>query len=199
MAASQWRCPFLQPHPSRSRTVRSGSATAMSMTARRTSADWGSAGSMAARTIPCRLGRLGSANFEFRGSYVLHWIIDNGGLSTPYDCAGLFGDPCGHAPALETQGTSDVEHAARDFPVAQLATHGGVKLAALDPKFNLTDTVSSANTKLGPQDYFDVAAVFVRKRGSSFAWESTISSIASRRSSSIIPRPAADRQRQYLS
>ena len=34
----------------------------------------------------------------------------------------------------------------------------GVKLAALDPKFNLTDKVSPANTKLGAQDYLDVAA-----------------------------------------
>ena len=42
---------------------------------------------------------------------------------------------------------------------------GGVKLAALDPKFNLTDEVSPAYTKLRPQDYFDVATVFrVRKR-----------------------------------
>ena len=43
-------------------------------------------------------GPFGSANFEFRGSYVLNWIIDKGGLSTPYDCAGLFGDPCGIQP-----------------------------------------------------------------------------------------------------
>jgi outer membrane receptor protein involved in Fe transport len=35
------------------------------------------------------LGPLGSANFEFRGSYVLKWIVDNGGLSEPYDCAGV--------------------------------------------------------------------------------------------------------------
>ena len=34
------------------------------------------------------LGGAGSANFEFRGGYVLRWIVDNGGLSTPYDCAG---------------------------------------------------------------------------------------------------------------
>jgi outer membrane receptor protein involved in Fe transport len=35
-----------------------------------------------------------------------------------------------------------------------------VKLAALDPKFDLTDEVSPGYTKLRPQDYFDVAAAF---------------------------------------
>jgi outer membrane receptor protein involved in Fe transport len=42
---------------------------------------------------------------------------------------------------------------------------GGVKLAALDPKFNLTDEVSPAYTKLPGQDYFDVATVFRLRRG----------------------------------
>lgn len=37
---------------------------------------------------------------------------------------------------------------------------GGVTLAALDPKFNLTDDVSPGHTELRPQDYLDVAAVF---------------------------------------
>jgi outer membrane receptor protein involved in Fe transport len=39
-----------------------------------------------------------------------------------------------------------------------------VKLAALDPGFNLTDQVSPAYTKLRAQDHFDVATVLrVRK------------------------------------
>ena len=41
------------------------------------------------------LGRLGSANFEFIGTWLDRYIIDNGGLSTPYNCAGLFGYTCG--------------------------------------------------------------------------------------------------------
>ena len=42
---------------------------------------------------------------------------------------------------------------------------GGVKLAALDPKFNLTDAVSPAYTKLRAQDYFDIATVFSIRNG----------------------------------
>lgn len=41
------------------------------------------------------LGRFGSINAEFQGTWTRHFITDNGGLSTPYDCAGLYGDVCG--------------------------------------------------------------------------------------------------------
>jgi outer membrane receptor protein involved in Fe transport len=111
------------------------------------------------------LGRLGSAKLEFRGSYVLRWIVDNGGLSTPYDCAGLFGAPCRIQPRWK--------HTARatwDTPAAislsfQWRHLGGVELAALDPKFNLTDDVSPGYAKLRPADYFDVATVFRVRKG----------------------------------
>ncbi len=112
-----------------------------------------------------RLGHLGSADFEFRGSYVLKWIVDNGGSSTPYDCAGLFGDPCSIQPRWK--------HSARatwNTPLAlslsfQWRHTGGVKLAALDPKFNETDLVSPVNTRLSPHDYVDVTTVFrIRKQ-----------------------------------
>jgi outer membrane receptor protein involved in Fe transport len=111
------------------------------------------------------LGRVGSASLEFRGGYVLHWIVDNGGLSTPYDCAGLFGGPCGMQPRWKhtARVTWNAPHA---ITLSLQWRHlGGVKLAALDPKFNLTDEISPANTKLRPQDYFDLATVFrVRNR-----------------------------------
>jgi len=106
------------------------------------------------------LGRLGSADFEFRGAYVLRWIVDNGGLSTPYDCAGLFGAPCGMQPRWKhaARATWDMPHG---ISLSLQWRHiGGVKLAALDPKFNLADEVSPAYTKLRAQDYFDVATVF---------------------------------------
>jgi outer membrane receptor protein involved in Fe transport len=111
------------------------------------------------------LGRLGSAKLEFRGSYVLRWIVDNGGLSTPHDCAGLFGAPCRIQPRWK--------HTARatwDTPAAislsfQWRHLGGVELAALDPKFNLTDDVSPGYAKLRPADYFDVATVFRVRKG----------------------------------
>jgi outer membrane receptor protein involved in Fe transport len=106
------------------------------------------------------LGRLGSANFEFRGGYILRWIVDNGGLSTPYDCAGLFGDPCGMQPRWKhtARATWDAPHGIALS--LQWRRIGGVKLAALDPRFNMTDDVSPPYAKLRSQDYFDVATVF---------------------------------------
>ena len=71
---------------------------------------------------------------------------------------------------------------------------GGVKLAALDPKFNLTDEVSPAYTKLRAQDYFDVATVFKVRQGLRIsAWRQQRAWIASRRSSSATPRRVMDR------
>jgi outer membrane receptor protein involved in Fe transport len=108
---------------------------------------------------------MGSANLEFRGSYVLKWIVNKGGLSTPYDCAGLFGDPCGMQPRWR--------HTARvtwntppGMSLSMRWRHiGAVTLAALDPKFNMTNNVSPAGTMLRAQDYFDISTVLkVRKQ-----------------------------------
>ena len=139
------------------------------------------------------LGRLGSANFEFRGSYVLRWIVDNGGLSTPYDCAGLFGAPCEMHPRWR--------HTARatwTVPAGiSLSLHwrriGGAKLAALDPKFNLTNVVSPRNTQASAPGLFRRHhGASVSTTGSSFGWGSTMSSTDSRRSSSETLRPPTD-------
>jgi hypothetical protein len=40
-----------------------------------------------------------------------------------------------------------------------------VKLAALDPKFSLTNAVSPAYARLKSSDYFDIASVFTVGRG----------------------------------
>jgi outer membrane receptor protein involved in Fe transport len=110
------------------------------------------------------LGRLGSANLEFQGSYVLKWIVDNGGLSTPYDCAGLFGDPCSIQPRWRHVARATWKTPSGPFVSIRWRHIGGLKLAALDPKFNMTNNVSPAGTTLPSQDYFDVTTVFkVRK------------------------------------
>ena len=41
------------------------------------------------------LGKLGSADFDFQGTYTRRFTVDNGGLATPYDCADLYGQICG--------------------------------------------------------------------------------------------------------
>ncbi|HVU28957.1 MAG TPA: TonB-dependent receptor [Sphingomicrobium sp.] len=109
------------------------------------------------------LGRLGSANFEFRGSYVLKWIVDNGGNSLPYDCAGLFGVPCDIHPKWKhtLRGTWN---RSTGFSLSLQWRHmSALKLAALDPRFNLQDQASPANSQLAAANYFDVTT-FVRIR-----------------------------------
>jgi outer membrane receptor protein involved in Fe transport len=112
-----------------------------------------------------RLGRLGSANFEFRGSYVLRWIVDNGGLSKSYDCAGLFGTPCFMRPRWKHSARATWDPSGAVTLSLQWRHTGGVKLAALDPKFDLTDQVSPGYTELRAQDFLDVATVFRARKG----------------------------------
>ena len=109
-------------------------------------------------------GRLGSASFEFRGAYVLRWIVDNGGLAKAYDCAGLFGAPCGMQPRWKHTARATWNTVNRISLSLQWRHLGAVRLAALDPKFNLTDEVSPAYAALPTQNYFDIAAL-IRARG----------------------------------
>jgi outer membrane receptor protein involved in Fe transport len=111
------------------------------------------------------LGRLGAANFQFRGSYVLRWIVDNGGPSTPYDCAGLFGGPCSMQPRWKHTARATLISSRAISVSLQWRRVGGVKLAALDPKFNMTDNVSPGYTKLRPQGYFDLSTLVRVRKG----------------------------------
>jgi iron complex outermembrane recepter protein len=106
------------------------------------------------------LGRLGSAELSFRGSYVLKWVVDNGGLSTPYDCAGLFGDPCNPQPRWRHNARVTWNTPPGVSVSLQWRHIGGMKVAALDPQFNRPDLVSPANTQIRAQNYFDLASVF---------------------------------------
>ena len=108
---------------------------------------------------------MGSASFEFRGSYLLKWTVDKGGASTPYDCTGLFGDPCGIQPRWRNSARVTWETRSGISSSLRWRHISGLTLAALDPKFNMTNNVSPAGTLLPPQDYFDLAALLrVRKR-----------------------------------
>ena len=135
------------------------------------------------------LGRIGSASFDFRSAYVMRWIVDNGGLSTPYDCAGLFGTPCGMQPRWRHSARATWETPHGVSVSLQWRHVGGVKLAALDPRFNLTDEVSPANTKLRSQDYFDVAAVLRLKQP--FELRIGVNNVLDRRPPLVVSNTAA--------
>lgn len=135
------------------------------------------------------LGPLGSAKFGFRGGYILRWIVDNGGLSTPYDCAGLFGAPCGMQPRWKHTARATLDTLHGTSLSLQWRHLGGVKLAALDPGFNLTDDVSPGHTKLRAHNYFDFATVFrARKR---FELRLGVNNLLDRRPPLVVSNTAA--------
>jgi iron complex outermembrane receptor protein len=111
------------------------------------------------------LGRFGSANAELIGSRLLRTVIDNGGLSTPYDCAGLYGYPC-DSPLPKWRHTARLTWRPRG--AATISLHwrhvGRIPLAALDPEFGIVQDVSPLETHIGARDYFDVTALLKIKR-----------------------------------
>lgn len=100
------------------------------------------------------LGSLGSANLSFLGTYYSRWIIDVGGLATPFDCAGLFGGDCGipqprwrHKARLTWTSRSDIS-----LSLAWRYT-GAMKLAPI-PDY----TPGPYTKRLPAQSFFDLSA-----------------------------------------
>jgi iron complex outermembrane receptor protein len=105
-----------------------------------------------------KLGRFGSANLEFLGSRLQKNVIDDGGLSTPQNCAGFYGFPCGiplphwrHIARLTWQRGG-----------ISLSAHwryiGGSKLAAI--KYRPGIPFTERDAKLPAFNYFDLAGIF---------------------------------------
>lgn len=112
------------------------------------------------------LGRFGSANVEILGSRLIRSVIDNGGLSNPYDCAGLYGFPCTY-PLPKWRHTARLTWRPRGAPAISLHWRyvGRTSLAALKPEFPLLQNdVSPLETRIRPQNYFDLTALMSFKR-----------------------------------
>jgi len=111
------------------------------------------------------LGRFGSVNMEMFGSRLIKAVTDNGGLSTPFDCTGLYGFPC-NFPLPKWRHTARLTWQVRDGPSISLNWRhvGKVTLAALNPASGLLEDVSPLESEVKPQDYFDVTTLFPVKR-----------------------------------
>jgi len=111
------------------------------------------------------LGKLGSVSASLFGSRLIKAVTDNGGLSTPFDCAGLYGFPC-NFPLPKWRHTARVTWQSRGGPEISLNWRhvGKVTLAALNPDFGLLGDVSPLETEIKPQDYFDLTALFPVER-----------------------------------
>jgi iron complex outermembrane recepter protein len=113
-----------------------------------------------------KIGRFGSADFDFRGSYILHWIIDNGGLSKPFNCAGLYGDPC-QFPVPRWKQTARLTWTSPIGTTVSLHWRhlSAMKLGALDPQFGLVKFVSPLEHRLPASDLFDLTTAYtIQKR-----------------------------------
>ena len=108
-----------------------------------------------------KLGRFGSASVEMLGTHLIKAVTDDGGLSTPFDCAGLYGFPCDY-PLPKWRHTARATWQLVDGPLISLAWRhmGRATLAALNPDFGLIDAVSPLETHISAQDYFDLTASF---------------------------------------
>lgn len=111
------------------------------------------------------IGRLGSISLGFLGTRLTRFTVDNGGLSTPYDCAGLYGLPCG-VPRPKWRHTARLTWESRGAPSVSLHWRriGKVTLAAAsgDPVFERP--FSPFDARIGAQDYFDLSALFRIRR-----------------------------------
>jgi len=107
------------------------------------------------------LHRWGSVNMEMLGSRLTKAVTDNGGLSTPFDCAGLYGFPCDF-PLPKWRHTARLTWQLLNGPAISLNWRhvGNVRLAALNPEFGLLGDVSPLETQISSQDYFDATALF---------------------------------------
>jgi outer membrane receptor protein involved in Fe transport len=99
-------------------------------------------------------GRLGRVNFNFLGTYTYRWRVDEGGLSEPFDCAGLFGNGCGTP-------TPSWRHKAR----LTWTTRNMISLS-LNWRYYAREKLAPSGLVPGPysraiaaQSYFDLSAV----------------------------------------
>jgi iron complex outermembrane receptor protein len=108
-----------------------------------------------------KLGRFGSATVEFFGSRLFKSITDDGGLSTPFDCAGQYGFPCAY-PLPKWRHTMRLTLQSHRGPGISLNWRhdGKVTIAALNPQLGLVQFVSPFEERISAQDYFDLTALF---------------------------------------
>jgi outer membrane receptor protein involved in Fe transport len=103
------------------------------------------------------LGKLGSANAEFMGTWTRRFITDNGGLSTPYDCAGLYGYKCGFPLPRWRHNLRGTWITTAGLSVSLMWRH--ISAVPLDSKLlnpALGEAYNAAAATIPAQNYFDL-------------------------------------------
>jgi outer membrane receptor protein involved in Fe transport len=106
------------------------------------------------------LGRFGSANLGFNGTWLERYIVDNGGLASAYRCDGKFGSICDvpqprwrHVARLTWQSRNGVSLSLNWRHI------GGVKSDALSASPELNRPVAPSAARIPVEDYFDLSAL----------------------------------------
>lgn len=101
------------------------------------------------------LGKIGHASLEFTGSYLDKYVVDNGGLSTPFDCSGLHGFGCVE-PSPQWRHTARLTWEGRQGITVSMSWRYISDLAFRPyPNFD-----PQPPPKVPDQSYFDLAAIF---------------------------------------
>lgn len=103
------------------------------------------------------LGRFGSGTLSFLGSYVDRYVIDNGGLAEPYDCAGNYGLLCTNpVPRWRHKARVTWEPGAGPSLSLQWRYIGKMSIEPI-PSFPPAGPLSAS---LPSKSYFDLSALF---------------------------------------
>jgi outer membrane receptor protein involved in Fe transport len=106
------------------------------------------------------LGRFGSANVEFMGTWTHRFVTDSGGLSTPFDCAGLYGAVCGFPLPRWRHNLRTTWSAPQGFSLSLEWRHiDAVSVDARLVESFFGQSYNPAVGKIGAQDYFDLTAI----------------------------------------
>jgi outer membrane receptor protein involved in Fe transport len=107
-----------------------------------------------------RLGRLGSVNLEFIGTWTHKWFVDAGGLSEPFDCAGLFGPTCGFPTPRWRHNARATFSMPSGLSLSLLWRHTSAIPIDLAQKPPLEGPFNPAVKTIAAQDFFDLTALF---------------------------------------
>jgi iron complex outermembrane receptor protein len=103
------------------------------------------------------LGPLGFASFEFQGTYTRRFTIDNGGLSTSYECAGLYGQICGFPLPRWRHNLRGTWTAKNGLSISALWRHfSAVPVDAELFRERSGHGYNDAVARISAQDYFDL-------------------------------------------
>ena len=107
------------------------------------------------------LGKHGRVNFEFNGSWTHRFIVDPGGLATPFDCAAVYGQVCGFPLPRWRHNLRSTWETPGGISFSLLWRH--VSAIPVDQKLALEQfdlTYNPAVAKIRAQDYFDTTLIY---------------------------------------